>query len=179
MAEAVDHPSHYGGDTTYETIKVIEAWELGFHLGNAVKYISRAGKKDPDKAGTDIDKAIWYLQRYLESEFTKLTAEPKPPVNKLLPIPGLYPTVKFKLPNQGYDPYPKYFDAQVVANADWTIGYLADIAATQFNLKQGLGRYGISLAECSGFLKANESVSWLLQEFPQPAYNYYLRVRNV
>ena len=183
MAEAVDHPSHYGGDTTYETIKVIEAWELGFHLGNAVKYISRAGKKDPDKAGTDIDKAIWYLQRYLESEFTKLTAEPKPPVNKLLPIPGLYPTVKFKVrkPVKSFlDAYPEYFDYQMVANADWTIGYLADVAAVQYNLKHGdCGVYGISLAEGSGFLKANESVSWLLQEFPQPAYNYYLRVRNV
>jgi hypothetical protein len=46
--EAVDHPAYYGGDTVYEAIKVIEAWELGFCLGNAVKYIARAGKKgDP------------------------------------------------------------------------------------------------------------------------------------
>jgi len=64
VAGAVEHPAHYGGDTTYETIKVIEAWELGFHLGNAVKYISRAGKKDPTKTLEDIDKAIWYLQQY-------------------------------------------------------------------------------------------------------------------
>ena len=43
---AVDHPSHYGGaDNPYEAIKVIEAWQLGFCLGNTVKYISRAGKK--------------------------------------------------------------------------------------------------------------------------------------
>src|ERR1051326_1130308 len=33
---AVDHPSHYGGDTTYEAVKVIEAWELKFNLGNVV-----------------------------------------------------------------------------------------------------------------------------------------------
>jgi hypothetical protein len=39
MTEAVNHPAHYGGDTTYEAIKVIEAWNLGFHDGNAVKYI--------------------------------------------------------------------------------------------------------------------------------------------
>lgn len=62
--EAVAHPQHYGGDTTYEAIKVIEAWGLGFHAGNTVKYISRAGKKDPAKELEDIDKAIWYLQRH-------------------------------------------------------------------------------------------------------------------
>lgn len=77
MSEAVDHPQHYGGkDNPYEAIKVIEAWDLGFHLGNAVKYISRAGKKDPAKVGEDIDKAIWYLQRYLEATFEKTKAKP-------------------------------------------------------------------------------------------------------
>lgn len=63
MSESVDHPAHYGGDTTYEAIKVIEAWELGFHLGNTVKYISRAGKKDPEKTLEDLRKARWYLDR--------------------------------------------------------------------------------------------------------------------
>jgi hypothetical protein len=44
--EMVNHPRHYGGeDNVYEAIKVIEAWDLDFHLGNTVKYISRAGKK--------------------------------------------------------------------------------------------------------------------------------------
>lgn len=61
--ETVNHPGHYGGDTVYETIKVIEAWELDFHLGNAVKYISRAGKKDPSKELEDLRKAEWYLSR--------------------------------------------------------------------------------------------------------------------
>jgi len=42
----VNHPAHYGGaDNPYEAIKVIEAWGLGFRLGNTVKYISRAGNK--------------------------------------------------------------------------------------------------------------------------------------
>ena len=42
----VEHPAHYGGENNpYEAIKVIEAWSLNFNLGNAVKYISRAGKK--------------------------------------------------------------------------------------------------------------------------------------
>jgi hypothetical protein len=70
QAEAVDHPAHYGGaDNVYETIKVIRAWRLGFSLGNAVKYISRAGKKDPANMVEDLKKAHWYLDeeiRYLE-----------------------------------------------------------------------------------------------------------------
>jgi hypothetical protein len=64
MAEAnpVDHPPHYGGqDDHYECIKVIEAWGLGFHLGNSVKYISRAGKKGD--ALLDLKKARWYIDR--------------------------------------------------------------------------------------------------------------------
>lgn len=62
----VVHPPHYGGDTTYEAIKVIEAWGLGFCLGNAVKYISRAGKKDPAKEIEDLEKAQWYLTREIK-----------------------------------------------------------------------------------------------------------------
>ena len=45
MSDPVDHPDHYGGDSTYEAIRVIEAWDLGFHLGNCVKYVARAGRK--------------------------------------------------------------------------------------------------------------------------------------
>ena len=64
MKEAVNHPDHYGGDTAYEAIKVIEAWDLGFHLGNVVKYISRSGKKTKN-TNEDLKKAKWYLERYL------------------------------------------------------------------------------------------------------------------
>jgi hypothetical protein len=61
-ADKVNHPAHYGGeDWQYEAIKVIEAWGLDFHLGNAVKYISRAGKKGI--AREDLEKAVWYLNR--------------------------------------------------------------------------------------------------------------------
>lgn len=63
MTDEVNHPPHYG-DGTYETINVIEAWGLGFHLGNCVKYISRAGKKG-DRL-TDLKKARWYLDREIE-----------------------------------------------------------------------------------------------------------------
>lgn len=61
-SELIDHPQHYGGaDNPYEAIKVIEAWQLGFNLGNAVKYVSRAGKKGD--ALEDLKKARWYLDR--------------------------------------------------------------------------------------------------------------------
>lgn len=67
MKEAVNHPEHYGGDTVYEVIKVIEAWGLGFHLGNAVKYIARAGKKDPAKELEDLKKGRFYLDRQIKN----------------------------------------------------------------------------------------------------------------
>lgn len=67
MKEEVDHPEHYGGkDNIYEAVKVIEAWKLGFNLGNTVKYISRAGKKTPNLI-TDLKKARWYLNREIEN----------------------------------------------------------------------------------------------------------------
>lgn len=61
-------PAHYGGaNNTYEAIKVIEAWELNFSLGNVVKYISRAGKKENTTALQDLLKA----KKYLEFEIAK------------------------------------------------------------------------------------------------------------
>ena len=64
MPDSVNHPNHYGGEESpYEAIKVIEAWDLDFCLGNTVKYISRAGKKDPNKLVEDLKKAKWYLER--------------------------------------------------------------------------------------------------------------------
>ena len=70
QAEMVNHPSHYGGkDNPYEAIKVIEAWDLGFNLGNAVKYISRVGKKL--NTLEYLEKANWYINR----EINKLKNE--------------------------------------------------------------------------------------------------------
>lgn len=67
LGELVDHPEHYGGkENMYEAIKVIDAWGLGFHLGNVIKYISRAGKKDPKTLIQDLKKAAWYLEKYIE-----------------------------------------------------------------------------------------------------------------
>jgi len=61
--DSVDHPRHYtlGG---IEVIDAIEAWALGFHLGNVVKYVARAAHK-----GTrleDLRKARWYLDREIQ-----------------------------------------------------------------------------------------------------------------
>ena len=66
--EMVNHPNHYGGELNpYEAIKVIDAWDLDFCLGNTVKYISRAGKKNTDKELEDLKKALWYLQHKINT----------------------------------------------------------------------------------------------------------------
>jgi hypothetical protein len=67
MKESINHPDHYGGDNIYEAIKVIEAWDLDFSLGNTIKYISRAGKKDKAKEIEDLTKALWYLKRKINN----------------------------------------------------------------------------------------------------------------
>lgn len=66
--ETVDHPQHYGGDTTYEVVKVLDAWGLDtdFYLGNVVKYIARAGKKPGVDPIEDLRKAAFYLNRRIE-----------------------------------------------------------------------------------------------------------------
>jgi hypothetical protein len=62
----VIHPQHYGGkDNPYEAIKVIEAWGVDFNLGNTLKYISRAGKKD--NIIQDLEKALFYLDREIQN----------------------------------------------------------------------------------------------------------------
>lgn len=69
QVDLVNSPPHYTKGK-YETIEVIEDMKLGYHLGNAVKYISRAGYKTDDPV-TDLKKAVWYLNRkiqVLESE---------------------------------------------------------------------------------------------------------------
>lgn len=60
-ADIVNHPPHY---THYSGVEVIEITEwLSFNIGNAVKYISRAGLKNPDREIEDLEKALWYLDR--------------------------------------------------------------------------------------------------------------------
>lgn len=61
----VTHPAHYNAGRI-EVIEAIEDWRVGFHLGNAIKYIARAGKKDPAKTIEDLEKATWYIRRFIE-----------------------------------------------------------------------------------------------------------------
>ena len=63
----VDHPSHYQSESGIEVIDVIESFNLSFSLGNTIKYILRAGKKDA--MIQELKKAKWYLDR----EIAKLT----------------------------------------------------------------------------------------------------------
>ena len=75
----VTHPAHYASGKI-EVIEALEDWKLGFHLGNAVKYIARAGKKDPSKEIEDLEKAVWYLKRQIELlDSKRLSKEPKRP----------------------------------------------------------------------------------------------------
>lgn len=62
--DAVDHPAHYTF-SAFEVIDVLEAWNLPWHLCNVIKYLARAGRKDPAKLLEDLRKARWYLDRYI------------------------------------------------------------------------------------------------------------------
>lgn len=70
--DPVNHPSHYT-DGKIDVIDFIDDKKLNFCRGNAVKYIARAGKKDPNKEIEDLEKAVWYLQH----EITRLKGESK------------------------------------------------------------------------------------------------------
>ena len=60
----VNHPSHYNSGRI-EVIDFIDDQNLNFELGNAVKYICRAGKKDKNTRIEDLQKAVWYLNQYI------------------------------------------------------------------------------------------------------------------
>lgn len=65
--DIINKPKHYNF-ANIEPIDVIEDWKLDFRLANALKYISRAGKKDIAKTKEDLQKAIWYINRYIIKE---------------------------------------------------------------------------------------------------------------
>jgi hypothetical protein len=73
MSDQVNHPAHYGGDTPFEVIKVLEAWGLtnNAYRFNAIKYLARAGKKGANGriatlTAEDLRKAIWYIEREIQ-----------------------------------------------------------------------------------------------------------------
>lgn len=61
--ETVNHPNHYQGNGM-EVINVIDAFNLNFNLGNAIKYILRAGHKGD--RNEDLRKALWYINHEIE-----------------------------------------------------------------------------------------------------------------
>lgn len=65
ISDAVHHPKHYNTGKI-EVCEFIEDQRLGFHLGNVVKYVCRAGRKDKSTRIQDLEKAVWYLQRKIE-----------------------------------------------------------------------------------------------------------------
>ena len=64
--DTVNHPSHYTEGHRIEVIEFLEDWMLPFHLANCIKYICRAGRKDPAKTIEDLEKGRWYLSRYID-----------------------------------------------------------------------------------------------------------------
>lgn len=67
MTDMVNRPAHYCEGRKYEPLNVISDWDLNYRLGSALKYISRAGRKDPSKTVEDLEKAIFYLNREVEA----------------------------------------------------------------------------------------------------------------
>ena len=72
MTDIINHPAHYTGVTAeIECIDI--ARHLNFQLGNAFKYVWRAGKKDSDKEIEDLKKALWYLEDSIQHGYNNLT----------------------------------------------------------------------------------------------------------
>lgn len=95
--DMINHPVHYRSQTDLEAIDVIEDFELGYHLGNAVKYILRAGKKG--EMLEDLKKAHWYLEREISRlEVRGMLAAAPPPPAAMQHVSG---TRQFS--NQGFD----------------------------------------------------------------------------
>ena len=64
--DEINHPDHYAKDRKHEPIDVIEEYGLNFSLGNVIKYISRAGRKEGVDELVDLKKAAWYLNREIK-----------------------------------------------------------------------------------------------------------------
>ena len=66
ITDNVNHPNHYCEGRKYEPWDVIVDWQLDYLTGSAVKYLSRAGRKDPSKETEDLRKAISYIEKRIE-----------------------------------------------------------------------------------------------------------------
>jgi len=76
VTDSVNHPSHYNTGKI-EVIEFIEDQRLDYYLGNTVKYLCRAGRKDPAKEIEDLEKGAWHLKRKIE--FLKAQRENRAP----------------------------------------------------------------------------------------------------
>ncbi len=83
--DMVNNPVHYSRNEL-QPIDIIEDWFLSFSIGNAIKYLMRAGFKNINKKNEDYDKAIWYLNRSLESFELESMINKYKPINKKIPI---------------------------------------------------------------------------------------------
>lgn len=129
--DIVNHPAHYT-DGSIEVIDYIEDKQLGYHLGNAIKYISRAGKKDPTKKAEDLRKAVWYLERYIEK------LEPEEPER-----PDPKPEKKAKKKDKGKQPID---DGKIKAlrNGGWTLAEIADeMSLSAMTVRAHLQKMGV------------------------------------
>lgn len=82
--DSIHRPAHYAEGRIYEPIAVIEDWDLNYRLGNTVKYISRAGRKQ--NALEDLKKARWYLDREIDQ--LELNQEPPTDYEQVLTFYG-------------------------------------------------------------------------------------------
>lgn len=106
MSNAVSHPSHYRSDSGIEVIDAIEAWNLNFSRGNAVKYVARAGMKDIKKEIEDLEKAKWYIDREISLLKAEGPAEnTKSKLSGCMPAEVVWPTFeeinKLYMPDEG------------------------------------------------------------------------------
>jgi hypothetical protein len=81
MGDRVNHPDHYNRGR-FEVIDVIEDWNLGFNLGNAVKYLARAQHKG--ELVVDLKKAVWYIEREIRNSQIAPTPIPKSEIEDAL-----------------------------------------------------------------------------------------------
>lgn len=178
MTDNVNHPSHYGGeDDPYEVIKVAEAWgfDRDAYLFNILKYIRR----DKDDQLEDLKKARFYLgQKILKLERAKAAREAELQAEK---------DCKFRssaAPHSSHiavytditkDPFQMY---SIYAHHDWTIETLAGLVATG-SKEWACGTFTLlvgSLTKPENTIAVNRenTVSWLLKNFPPNFFNYYL-----
>lgn len=106
--DPINSPAHYAEGRSYEPIDVIEDWELGYHLGNALKYISRAGRKQNQLE--DLKKARWYLDREISS------LEPSVPFEATYEdiVQGLIENAQ-----RGYEDSPIHYGEEEASKEDW------------------------------------------------------------